>query len=54
MNANPDGGGIPACTDLLSGLFRGIGPRVSWITIGGFIFFGAYEGAQKNLGCKQA
>jgi len=33
----------------IQGLFRGIGPRVSWITIGGFIFFGAYEGAQKTL-----
>jgi len=24
-------------------LFKGIVPRVTWITIGGFIFFGAYE-----------
>merc|ERR1719277_2241618 len=24
-------------------LFKGIAPRVTWITIGGFIFFGAYE-----------
>eukprot|EP00434_Breviolum_minutum_P017408 symbB.v1.2.015369.t1/scaffold1146.1/size135487/1 len=32
------------------GLFKGIGPRVTWITVGGFIFFGAYEGAQKRLG----
>ena len=24
-----------------SGLFKGIGPRVTWITVGGFIFFGA-------------
>jgi len=24
-------------------LFKGIGPRVGWITVGGFIFFGAYE-----------
>lgn len=30
-------------------LFRGIVPRVSWITIGGFIFFGAYEWSQKLL-----
>jgi len=27
----------------VTGLFKGIGPRVTWITIGGFIFFGAYE-----------
>ncbi|CAJ1418850.1 unnamed protein product [Effrenium voratum] len=33
----------------VQGLFRGIGPRVTWITVGGFIFFGAYEGAQKTL-----
>jgi len=26
-----------------SALFKGLGPRVMWITIGGFIFFGAYE-----------
>mmetsp|Transcript_60255 Transcript_60255/g.143608 ORF Transcript_60255/g.143608 Transcript_60255/m.143608 type:complete len:289 (+) Transcript_60255:69-935(+) len=30
-------------------LFRGIVPRVSWITVGGFVFFGAYEWAQKLL-----
>lgn len=33
----------------VQGLFKGIGPRVTWITVGGFIFFGAYEGAQKTL-----
>eukprot|EP00913_Durusdinium_trenchii_P000861 g800.t3 len=33
----------------VQGLFKGIGPRVTWITVGGFIFFGAYEGAQKGL-----
>ncbi|XP_053985840.1 S-adenosylmethionine mitochondrial carrier protein-like isoform X1 [Hylaeus volcanicus] len=27
----------------LRGLFAGIGPRVTWITLGGFIFFGTYE-----------
>eukprot|EP00440_Ansanella_granifera_P046521 gb/GFBE01050380.1/.p1 GENE.gb/GFBE01050380.1/~~gb/GFBE01050380.1/.p1 ORF type:complete len:278 (+),score=77.55 gb/GFBE01050380.1/:1-834(+) len=32
-----------------AGLFKGLSPRVTWITIGGFIFFGAYEGAQKVL-----
>ena len=30
-------------------LFRGIGPRVGWITVGGYIFFGAYEQAQELL-----
>ena len=30
----------------LHGLFAGIGPRVMWITLGGFIFFGTYEGAR--------
>jgi hypothetical protein len=30
-------------------LFAGIGPRVGWITIGGFVFFGAYEKAQEVL-----
>lgn len=30
-------------------LWKGIGPRVGWITAGGFIFFGAYEWAQKLL-----
>lgn len=28
-------------------LFRGIEPRVMWIGIGGFVFFGAYEEARK-------
>jgi len=30
-------------------LYKGISPRVTWITIGGFIFFGAYESATKAL-----
>lgn len=30
-------------------LFKGIGPRVTWITIGGFIFFGAYESSTSLL-----
>mmetsp|Transcript_30184 Transcript_30184/g.54792 ORF Transcript_30184/g.54792 Transcript_30184/m.54792 type:complete len:278 (-) Transcript_30184:39-872(-) len=33
----------------VAGLFKGLAPRVTWITIGGFIFFGAYEGTQKAL-----
>ncbi|XP_076231779.1 mitochondrial S-adenosylmethionine carrier protein-like isoform X2 [Calliopsis andreniformis] len=28
------------------GLYAGVGPRVIWITMGGFIFFGAYEKAK--------
>jgi len=24
-------------------LFHGVGPRVGWITLGGYVFFGAYE-----------
>lgn len=28
------------------GLFAGLGPRVMWITLGGFIFFGVYEEAK--------
>ena len=27
-------------------MFSGISPRVFWISIGGFFFFGAYEGAK--------
>lgn len=30
-------------------LYKGIVPRVSWITCGGFIFFGAYEWAMAGL-----
>ncbi|XP_017879302.1 S-adenosylmethionine mitochondrial carrier protein-like [Ceratina calcarata] len=30
----------------LSGLFAGVSPRVIWITLGGFIFFGTYEKAK--------
>lgn len=30
-------------------LFSGLGPRVGWITLGGFVFFGAYEKAQELL-----
>mmetsp|Transcript_44646 Transcript_44646/g.128114 ORF Transcript_44646/g.128114 Transcript_44646/m.128114 type:complete len:276 (+) Transcript_44646:60-887(+) len=30
-------------------LFKGLAPRVTWITIGGFIFFGAYEQATQLL-----
>ncbi len=30
--------------------FKGIEPRVMWISIGGFVFFGAYESALKAVG----
>ena len=29
--------------------FSGIQPRVMWISIGGFVFFGAYEGFKTTL-----
>ena len=29
--------------------FRGVQPRVMWISIGGFVFFGAYEGFKSSL-----
>ena len=42
VNDDLEGGG-------LSALFSGLGPRVGWITVGGFVFFGAYEKAQEVL-----
>lgn len=33
----------------MAALFGGIGPRIGWITCGGFIFFGAYEYATQTL-----
>lgn len=32
-----------------STLLRGIGPRVMWISIGGFVFFGTYEQVKRLL-----
>ncbi|CAL1679288.1 unnamed protein product [Lasius platythorax] len=32
------------------GLFAGLGPRLVWITLGGFIFFGVYEEARVLTG----
>ena len=29
--------------------FEGIGPRVGWITLGGYVFFGAYEKSMELL-----
>jgi len=34
----------------IPGLFRGLGPRVSLISMGGLIYFGIYEYAKKQLG----
>jgi len=33
----------------MAGLFGGLAPRVFWITLGGFVFFGAYEHASNAL-----
>jgi solute carrier family 25 (mitochondrial S-adenosylmethionine transporter), member 26 len=33
----------------MEAMFRGIQPRVMWISIGGFVFFGAYEGYKSIL-----
>lgn len=30
-------------------LFAGVGPRMLWISLGGFVFFGAYEKTKKIL-----
>mmetsp|Transcript_26507 Transcript_26507/g.52798 ORF Transcript_26507/g.52798 Transcript_26507/m.52798 type:complete len:285 (+) Transcript_26507:73-927(+) len=30
-------------------LYSGVGPRTVWIGLGGFVFFGAYEGAKDTL-----
>lgn len=38
-----------AAEEGVAGLFKGIGPRVGWITVGGYIFFGAYEQAMELL-----
>lgn len=36
-------------TEGLRVLFSGIVPRVTWISIGGAIFFGTYEKAKREL-----
>ncbi|EDQ90313.1 uncharacterized protein MONBRDRAFT_32044 [Monosiga brevicollis MX1] len=38
----------------MAALFSGLAPRVAWITIGGFVFFGAYESCRKMLTQKPA
>ena len=35
-------------------LFSGVTPRVTWITIGGFVFFGAYESVKRKLSAEAA
>jgi hypothetical protein len=30
----------------VSRLYSGVGPRTMWISIGGYVFFGAYEAAK--------
>ena len=37
------------CPQGFLALFKGIGPRVGWITIGGYVFFGAYEKSMEML-----
>ena len=37
-----------------SAFFKGIVPRVFWISLGGFVFFGAYEKSKVFLGAKKA
>ena len=33
----------------IGAFFKGVGPRTGWISVGGLIFFGAYEKAQITL-----
>eukprot|EP01043_Picozoa_sp_COSAG02_P011606 COSAG02_NODE_430_length_22462_cov_52.755042_12_plen_292_part_00 len=33
----------------LAGLFAGVGPRVAWMSVGGFVFLGSYEQAKASL-----
>ena len=33
----------------MGSLFKGVGPRVTWISIGGAVFFGALEKAKSLL-----
>ena len=34
---------------MVPGLFKGVTPRVMWISIGGFVFFGAYASVKDIL-----
>lgn len=56
LQLGSDANGIPytSALDVLrrtpsNELWRGIQPRVLWISLGGFIFFGAYEGSKSML-----
>jgi solute carrier family 25 S-adenosylmethionine transporter 26 len=33
----------------LSALFKGIGPRVAWISAGGAVFLGSYDAARRVI-----
>jgi solute carrier family 25 S-adenosylmethionine transporter 26 len=33
----------------IKGLFSGVAPRVFWISLGGFVFLGAFEQTRKTL-----
>ena len=38
----------------MQGLFRGLGPRIAWISVGGAIFLGTYQWASNKLGeCRE-
>lgn len=41
-NANGSAGGVKT-------LFKGVGPRVMWMGIGGVVFFGAYEASKSRI-----
>ena len=41
-------------TEGAGALFSGVTPRVTWITIGGFVFFGAYESVKRKLSAEAA
>jgi len=40
------------CSDIyrVTYVSQGVGPRTMWISIGGCVFFGAYEGAKSAIG----
>lgn len=41
---------VIVATEGVSGLFMGVGPRVGWMAVGGYIFFGVYEVCISVLG----
>ena len=38
----------------VGGLYKGVGPRVTWISLGGFIFFGMYNGCSNIVSARFA